>query len=161
MERRLFLLMHRAQRALTVYGNAQTHDALGISASQLATLQFVSKNPGCSFTVLANLRDLNKSAVTGLVQRMERDGILRRAPDPADGRASLLFATPKGDEVRARSGALIERLNAELTNGFGPEDVDTVVRFLDALIERCASPEERTPDISNTTEENPHVRSRR
>jgi DNA-binding MarR family transcriptional regulator len=131
--------MHRAHRALTVYGNGQTYDALGISASQLATLQYVSKSPGCSLTNLANLLDLNKSAVTGLVQRMERDGILRRAPDPSDGRASLLFVTSKGEDVRARSGALIRRLNGELTKGFEPDEVETVIRFLNALIERCTT----------------------
>jgi MarR family transcriptional regulator, organic hydroperoxide resistance regulator len=141
LERRLFLLMFRAHRALTVYGNAQTYDALGISTSQLATLQHVSKSPGCSLTDLATLLDLNKSAVTGLVQRMERDGILRRAPDPADRRASLLFVTSKGEEARARSGALIRRLNAELTKGFEPEEMETVVRFLNTLIERCGSSE--------------------
>ena len=145
MERRLFLLMHRAHRALTVYGNGQTYEALGMSTSQLATLQYVAKSPGCSLTTLANLLDLNKSAVTGLVQRMERDGILRRAPDPSDKRASLLFVTPKGEEVRVRSGALIRRLNTELTKGFEPDEIETVIRFLNALIERCATAADEEP----------------
>ena len=139
--------MHRAHRALSVYGNGQTYEALGISASQLATLQHVSRSPGCSLTNLANLLDLNKSAVTGLVQRMERDGILRRVPDPSDGRASLLYVTPKGEGLRARSGALIQRLNGELTKGFEPREVEVVVRFLNALIERCAG-----SDDSGTTD---------
>jgi MarR family transcriptional regulator, organic hydroperoxide resistance regulator len=142
LERRLYLLLHRAQRALSVYANAETLDELGITASQMATLHYLAKNPGCSMTALANLLDANKSAVTGLIQRMERAGFVCRAPDPADGRASVLSVTRKGEHVRERSGALLKRLNAELTEGFTAEEVETVTRFLNALVERCASPDD-------------------
>jgi MarR family transcriptional regulator, organic hydroperoxide resistance regulator len=143
VERRLYLLLHRAQRALNVYANAQTLDAIGITASQLATLHYLAKNPGCSMTALANLLDANKSAVTGLIQRLERAGLVRRVPDPADGRASVLSVTRKGEQVRERSGALLQRLNAELTEGFSTGEVDTVARFLNAVVERCSSTDER------------------
>lgn len=137
MERRLFLLMARAHRALTTYGNAQSYSALGISTSQVATLHHVSKQPGCSLTDLANLLDLNKSAVTGLVGRMESAGVVRRAANTKDARASHLFVTAKGEDVRTRSTALIRRLTRELTEGFTPSEVEVVVRFLNTLIERC------------------------
>ncbi|MBX3192609.1 MAG: MarR family transcriptional regulator [Labilithrix sp.] len=144
MERRLFLLMFRAHRALTSYGNAQTYAELGVSASQLAALHHVAKHPGCSLTQLADLLDLNKSAVTGLVARMERDRVLRREPDENDGRASVLHVTARGDDVRARSSALTRRLTAELTEGFDPKEMEVVMRFLNAVIERSsASPSAR------------------
>jgi MarR family transcriptional regulator, organic hydroperoxide resistance regulator len=136
MDRRLFFLMHRAHRALMAFGNAQTHEVLGISAAQLGALQFVAKSPGSSLTALADVFDLNKSAVTGLVQRMEKADFIHRRPNPKDGRGSLLFVTSKGDEVLAKSKALIRRLNAELTEGFRADEVETILRFMNVIVER-------------------------
>ena len=136
MDRRLFFLLHRAHRAVSAYASAGLSDALGISVSQLTTLMYVSRHEGCSLSELADLLDLNKSAVTGLVQRMARAGTLRREPNPDDARGSLLFVTPKGHEVRERAKPLLKRLNTELTHGFSVEEIDVVLRFLNSVVER-------------------------
>lgn len=39
-----------------------------------------------------------RSNLTGLVDRLERDGLVRRVPDPEDHRATLLEITPLGKE---------------------------------------------------------------
>jgi len=136
MDRRIFFLVHRAQRALSTHASAGLAEALGISVAQLTTLMYVSRHEGCSLTELADLLDLNKSAITGLVQRMERAGTLRREPNPSDARGSLLYLTPKGNELRERAKPLLRRLNAELTQGFTADEIDTVLRFLNTTVER-------------------------
>ncbi|MEU7800374.1 MarR family transcriptional regulator [Micromonospora arborensis] len=40
---------------------------------------------------------LAKSSLTGLVDRSERNGLLRREPDPQDARAVRVALTPRGD----------------------------------------------------------------
>jgi MarR family transcriptional regulator, organic hydroperoxide resistance regulator len=130
VDRRIFFLLHRAHRALFSHANAGLGDALGLTVPQFTTLMYVSKHGGCSLTELADLLDLNKSAVTGLVQRMERAGMLRREPNPSDARGSLLFVTPKGEELHERARPLLRRMNAELTADFSAEEMDAVFRFL-------------------------------
>lgn len=139
MDRRLFFLFHRAQKALAAHASARLDELLGISVPQLTTLMYVAKHAGCSLTELADLLDLNKSAVTGLVQRMERAGTLRRAPNPEDARASHLFVTPKGEEVVDRARPLLRRLNADLTDGFSSDEMETVYRYLNTLVARFAT----------------------
>lgn len=134
-DRRLFFLLHRANRVLLARAGAVLDETLGISVSQLTTLMYVASRPGCSLTELADLLDLNKSAVTGLVQRMERAGTLRRSPNPDDGRGSRLEVTARGDELRERARPLIRRLNAELTSGFSPEEIEVVLRFLNTIVD--------------------------
>jgi DNA-binding MarR family transcriptional regulator len=136
MDRRLFFLLHRAHRAVLARAAAELDAALGISVAQLTTLMYVARVPGCSMTELADLLDLGKSAVTGLVQRMERAGRLVRAANPDDARGSLLYVTPRGEELRERAQPLIRRLNAELTEGFSAAEMEVVTRFLHALVER-------------------------
>src|SRR5678816_1383312 len=139
MDRRLFFLLHRAHRAMLARATTELDAALGISVAHLTTLMYVAKHAGCSLTALADLLDLNKSAVTGLVQRMERRGSIRRVPNPDDGRGSLLYVTPKGDELRERARPLVRRLNAELTEGFSEAEMEVVIRFLNAVTGRFAA----------------------
>ena len=44
---------------------------------------------------LARRSALSKQTMTELVRRLERDGLVERRPDPADGRASLIFLTAR------------------------------------------------------------------
>jgi DNA-binding MarR family transcriptional regulator len=44
---------------------------------------------------LAQRAHLSKQTMTELVRRLERDGLVERRPDPDDGRAFLIFLTPR------------------------------------------------------------------
>jgi DNA-binding MarR family transcriptional regulator len=145
-DRRLFFLMHRAHRAVVARVNTRAIAELGVSSSQLAALYYVAKHPGCSMTEVASLLDLNKSAVTGLVQRLEAAEVLRREPNPRDGRGHLLFVTKKGETIRAQSLPLVRKLTAEMTEGFGAADIETVFRFLNSLVERYGDVGEDEPE---------------
>jgi DNA-binding MarR family transcriptional regulator len=48
---------------------------------------------------LGKLLLVNRSNVTGLVDRMERDRLVRREDDPGDRRVNLVAITDKGQEV--------------------------------------------------------------
>lgn len=118
--------------------NAQTLEQLGVSSAQLATLYYVAKHPGCSMTEIANLLDLNKSAVSGMVQRLERAEVIRREANPHDGRGSRLLLTARGEAVRAQSLPVVRRLTAELTQGFDEQEQATIFRFLNSIVDRFA-----------------------
>jgi DNA-binding MarR family transcriptional regulator len=141
VDRRLLFLMHRAHRALTARANAVAISELGVSSAQLAMLYHVAKHPGCTMSDVASLLDLNKSAASGMVQRLERAGMLRREPDPRDGRASLLFVTDKGEAKRSQSLAVVRRLTTELTGAFTAAEVDVIYRFLNLIVDRYANDE--------------------
>ncbi len=128
--------MHRAHRAITARANARTIAELGVSSTQLAAVYLVAKNPGCSMTDVATVLDLNKSAMSGTVQRLERAGILRREPNPRDGRGSRLSLTEKGEAIRTRSLQVVRRITAELTEGFDADEVETITRFLNSVVDR-------------------------
>ncbi|MDB4973462.1 MAG: Transcriptional regulator, MarR family [Myxococcaceae bacterium] len=138
VDRRLIFVLQRASRAALRRANELTMDALGVSAVQLATLAYLAKRPRSTMTELANLFDLNKSAVSGMIARLERAGLVERAADPRDGRANLVSLTAKGLGVYSNSVPLIRRAIAELTEGFTPAELEVVFRFLNSVIERYA-----------------------
>jgi DNA-binding MarR family transcriptional regulator len=141
IDRRLVFLMHRAHRALTARANAVAISELGVSSAQLAMLYHVAKHAGCTMSDVADVLDLNKSAASGMVQRLERAGLLRREPDPRDGRASRLTVTEKGEAKRVQSLPLVRRLSSELTANFSAEEVDVIHRFLNLIVDRYTNEE--------------------
>jgi DNA-binding MarR family transcriptional regulator len=140
-DRRLFFLMHRAHRALFLHANSRTTEALGVTMAQLAALYYVAKNDGCSLSDVANVLDMNKSAVTELVRRLERSGVLRREPNPVDARGTKLALTEHGKAVRTQSLPLMRRLTAEVTEGFSEGELAILFRFLDRATERFGAAE--------------------
>jgi DNA-binding MarR family transcriptional regulator len=140
-DRRLLFLLQRATRAAIGHANRITFDGLGVSAAQLATLAYLAKRPQSTMTDLAELFDLNKSGVSGMVARLERAGLIEREPSPDDKRASLLSLTAKGESIHERSAPLIRRATAEVTDGFTREEIEVVLRFLRTIVDRYAEEE--------------------
>ena len=66
--------------------------------------------------------DTDSASMTRTVQRLERAGLVRRRPDPDDGRATLVDSTPAGLALRRR----VERLWNDL-------EADTVGEMSDSL----------------------------
>jgi DNA-binding MarR family transcriptional regulator len=55
---------------------------------------------------LARFLDLDKSSVTGLVDRAERRGLVARVPSPVDRRATLVRLTGEGRALVSAAGEL-------------------------------------------------------
>ncbi|MCB9763726.1 MAG: MarR family transcriptional regulator [Alphaproteobacteria bacterium] len=90
---------------------------------------------GVRQTELADRVGVSKQAVGQLVRDLERMGMVRRDPDPTDGRARLVRFTKQGLEgMRHGVGVLIE-LETELTAQLGPERVDRLREDLAVLVE--------------------------
>ena len=94
---------------------AASHD---ISVTQMRVLGILrDREPRLS--ELADYLGLDKSSISGLVDRAERRGLLARRPDQEDGRASRVLLTAAGrDLARSAAGQVadgIEPLVAHLT----------------------------------------------
>lgn len=86
---------------------------LGFSA--LSVVHTLSRRGPMRITDLARTEQIKQPALTSAVDRLERDGLVRRRPDPADGRASLVEVTAAGrDVVRSRHDSRVDGLEALL-----------------------------------------------
>lgn len=75
-----------------------------------------------TMAALARHLVLDKSSITGLVDRAERRGLVRRTADPADGRSVRVAITDLGRELIDASAGEIEQEISELTRDLsGPE----------------------------------------
>ena len=85
---------------------------------------------GATGTELARLAGLHPATMTGVIDRLERDGWITRERDPADRRGVLLRALRgrRQDVLRLASG-----MNAEMARicaGYEDRDLQTIASFL-------------------------------
>ena len=52
---------------------------------------------------------IHPTSVTNIIDRLERDGLVERAPHPADGRTTLATITPAGRKLAARATKAVEK----------------------------------------------------
>lgn len=69
---------------------------LGVTGPQRLVIRIVGRFPGIPAGHLARLLHVHASTLTGILQRLERHGFVRRRSDPRDGRRSLFGLTDKG-----------------------------------------------------------------
>ncbi|GAB3161985.1 MarR family winged helix-turn-helix transcriptional regulator [Microbispora hainanensis] len=96
----------------------------GLSAGALDLLiRLAAREQGISIGELARAAGVSSRNVTGLVDTLERDGLVRRVPDPGDRRSVLAEITPAGrtwiEDFRKPSQLAMKAL----FQGFTPEEL--------------------------------------
>src|SRR3954465_5081682 len=90
------------------------------SFTTLSVLHTLARTGSARITELTATEQVTTSAITQLVTRLERDGLVRRAPPPSDGPAPPVHIPAAGQEVvdarRADRVARLAPLVAELTS---------------------------------------------
>ena len=129
-----------AWRALiTAYAAAVERIERGLVEANLPPLGWydvlleLSAAPGCRLRMheLAQAVVLSRSGLTRLVDRMEKAGLLRREPDPEDGRGSFAVLTDGGARMREKmwpvyAKGIAEHFGAHISD----EEVEVLIRAL-------------------------------
>ncbi len=118
----LGLLDGLVQLSFAVHGAlGRVADAHELSLVQVRLLGILrDREPGMQ--ELATFLKLDKSSVTGLVDRAERRGLVRRASSPDDGRAVHVSLTPQGRALVQRCVKELERELGILVEGLSETD---------------------------------------
>lgn len=121
---RLLLRAHRtfsarAARKLSEMGHG------GVSLAHIALLPHLDEN-GTRATTLAARAGMTKQGMGQLVRELEALGYVERAPDPTDGRASLVLFTDAGAELLRDAIQATKELDAELANLLGPDQFEAL-----------------------------------
>jgi DNA-binding MarR family transcriptional regulator len=90
---------------------AAEHD---LSLTQLRVLAIL-RGRRVRMSELADYLGLDKSTISGLVDRAEMRGLLQRVPNPADGRATDVFLTAEGVQLAELGEGKIARSLSPMT----------------------------------------------
>ncbi|WP_028605501.1 MarR family winged helix-turn-helix transcriptional regulator [Ottowia thiooxydans] len=112
-DQRLGFLMHDVSRLRrTVFDDFVK--PLGVTRSQWWVLANLSRHDGMIQSDLANILELGKAALGGLIDRLEASGLVERRADEIDRRAKRVYLSSMGthliSEMRVKSHELSERM---------------------------------------------------
>ena len=116
--------------------NSALASGAGITAAQAGALAFIENNNGCTLTELSRGLMLDNSAITGLVDRLEKRELVMRNMSAGDRRAITVRLTDEGKKAANTALPVVKEFNAALQEGFSPDEVDAFRRVLVSIIDR-------------------------
>jgi DNA-binding MarR family transcriptional regulator len=114
------------------------------STATLAALAALDEQGPCRVSDLAEQARLDVSVVSRHLQHLEREGLVARAPDPTDGRASRLQLTETGCRVLADHRAALDSAVASRLTDWNPDDLVAFAQTLRLLLLDLHEPERNT-----------------
>lgn len=94
-----------------------------------SVVPYVSVNGTRQGDIVARM-GLSKQAVQQLILDLERSGILRREPDPDDGRGKIVRFTEEGLAAQRDSAKAKKSIEAEMKAALGPDEFDHLMKLL-------------------------------
>ena len=136
IETQVALLMRLGEATRRATGTAE-HRVLDRAAYVI--LRHLDTAGPQNVSTLAARLNLDGSTVTRQVSAMQRDGLIARAPDPADGRGTVISATPAGLQRMAAVQAARTRLYGDILADWTSDERDTLATMLGRLNEALES----------------------
>ena len=127
----------RTARALRQEAAAETG---GLTPTATAALASINRSGPLTPSELAEIERVERPTMTRTLACLEREGLVERTPDPADGRSSLVAINAAGRERLALSRRRKSAYLARRLRKLDPEEVATLARAAE-LLERMREDE--------------------
>jgi DNA-binding MarR family transcriptional regulator len=126
----------RIHSGVTVMFHSAVAAKQGLNATEEKTLDYLQRQGPLTAKDLAGLTGLAPASVTGLLDRLEGKGFVRRVKHPTDKRRVLVELN---EDKLAELAVFFEdwaRDIVEACEEFSTQELDTVIRFLSVMSER-------------------------
>lgn len=134
----LFLQMpghyiRRAQQVSSAYFTEELADS-ELTAVQMVALVVIVDNPGIDATRLSEVIDFDRATIGGVVDRLERKGLIQRVVNSQDKRSKVMRATPAGKALLDVSLPRVKQVQERILAPLDPEDRETFLRLIKTII---------------------------
>lgn len=105
----------------------------GLTPTQFFLLTALYEEDGIPISVLAQKVALDRATLTGLLDRLERDGLTERRADPEDRRAIMIHLTAKAEGLREELTELYHDNNGMFLSLLSQEEKEVFERVVNKL----------------------------
>ena len=106
---------------------------LNLSSEQWGVLAHLWNQKSATQEELAQMACVDKSTMSRVISRMERNGLITRRLDPADARRKILYPTQMSDALRDRSAAVARGVLALALENVDRQDHAACLKVLAAV----------------------------
>jgi homoprotocatechuate degradation regulator HpaR len=133
IHRNLPRLLLQAREAVMVHTRPSLREQ-GLSDQQWRVLRVLGEHGTVETGRVAREAFILGPSLTGVLARMERDGLVRRERDPADQRRTVVEATAKGARLVERLSHTVEAHYAWMEKSLGKQKLAQLYDLLDHVI---------------------------
>ena len=121
-------------RVVPLYSPSTFLMDLELSDPQCAVLDFINKNPGCTMGQLSKGLEAPLSTLTGLVERLVRNGYVLRERDEKDRRLVRIRLTPPGQKTAEEIKKTYVEILRRIYYALSPRDRHSFIRIIKKIV---------------------------
>jgi len=120
---RLYSVLVKTAERLRLEADAVLLEAAGITTAQGAVIAVIASDPDATQSDIAQAMDLSEPAVTQMINRLQREGLIERSRDSVDRRRWRLTITALGEARAAKAQEAFIPINALLDEVLGVDQI--------------------------------------
>jgi DNA-binding MarR family transcriptional regulator len=129
-DRFIFLISKVYQKLITNLQKSFSGSGIEVTPIQVMLLFFLQQNNGLSLTQISQGLMLENPTVTGLIDRLEKSGYVKRSDHPNDRRVYLVHLTKKGNKVAKKALPIVKKLNEQIKEGYSKGEIEDFKKVL-------------------------------
>jgi DNA-binding MarR family transcriptional regulator len=129
-DRLIFLISKVYQKLINHLQQAFSKSGIEVTPIQIMLLFFLQKNDGSSLTQISQGLMLENPTVTGLIDRLEKSGYVKRSDHPDDRRVYLVYLTKMGNRIAKKGLPIVKKLNEQIKKGYSEDEIESFKKVL-------------------------------
>lgn len=121
------LIRRLHQQSMQIFQTQTQAAGFDLTSVQFAALDAIAKRPGVDQASLAATICFDRATIGGVIDRLERKGLVLRVVSAQDRRARLLQLTPEGEQLLLACHPVVMALQTDILANLSPEERE---RFL-------------------------------
>ena len=109
-------------------------EAHGMTVGYLPVFFTLSERPQLTQKQIAEVIGVEQPTMAATLSRMERDGLIARTPDPADGRSALISLSPEAHRKLAVVEKAVTETNAQAFSLLTPTERSQFFRIMGKIV---------------------------
>lgn len=110
-----------------------------LDMGRMLALRTIADSEECRTGDIGHILAIKGPAVTSLLDSLEREGLVARAPSPIDKRVVHLRITDRGSEELERAEAYRRQVMREKLAGISDDDIESLIRIQGELVKSFAA----------------------
>lgn len=135
-DRIIYLIFTAQQKLRTYLSNTMLKENVRVTPAQAGILFLLAEKDGRTMSELSRILSIDNSTITGLVDRLEKSGLVRRDASLNDRRALHVYINPEGRQEMEKARSIVMKVNREIKDGFTAEEIEAFKKVLRSFSQR-------------------------
>ena len=138
------LIRRLQQAAVSLFAEEASTAGFDLTPVQYAALVGIAAHPNIDQAALAGLIAYDRATIGGVVDRLQKKGLVRRTSSPRDKRVHQLVVEPSGRRMLTHAGLHVETVQRRVLEPLSPEEAAIFMMLIAKLVsahnQHCRAP---------------------